>query len=80
MAKLKLSIQENIEIPSREAIVDRVPWEKIKVGASFPVSGETFGENPVERLRTAISYRQKATKEKYSVRKTEDGYRCWRVA
>lgn len=81
MKTISLQIQSGIKMPTRIAVVDRVPWKRIKVGQSFPVTKKAFGDCAVERLRTAISYRQKATAEKYSVRRMPDGsFRCWRTA
>jgi hypothetical protein len=81
MNMIPIRLQSGIEIPHNNAVVDRVPWHRIKVGQSFPVTKKAFGECAVERLLTAISYRQKATTERYSVRKMPDGsYRCWRLA
>jgi hypothetical protein len=78
-AKIALSIQTGIPLPTREALVNLIPWDEIKVGSSFPVTRD-FGDFPVQRLRTAIDYRQKMTGERFSVRKTAEGYRCWRTA
>lgn len=80
MNEIPIFIDTDVAIPSNQSIVDRLPWHKLRVGSSFAVTKASFGEHAVERLRTAISYRQKATNEKYSVRKMPDQtYRCWRV-
>lgn len=77
---LKLNISKGIALPTREALVDMIPWRDLAVGMSFPVDS-ALGEKPVERLRMAIHIRHKTTSERFTVRRTNDGtYRCWRIA
>lgn len=76
-----LSIERGVPMYTPAAFYDRIPWDTIKVGDSFAVTEAIFGENAVQRLRTAIQQRQKiAAGQRYTVRKSRDGsHRCWRT-
>jgi len=71
----KIKIDKSVPIPlSRKH--NNYPLDDLDVGHSFVIPGEQ-----VQMLRMAVSQRhhRKQDGHRYTVRKWEGGYRCWRV-
>lgn len=68
-------IERDVPIPSGTGRPPIYPFEDLKVGESFVVSPEDAG-----RVRSAASHASKTYNIKITIRKAEDGYRCWRTA
>jgi hypothetical protein len=81
MFSTKISIQKGVPIPAvkprgREGSSPaKYPWRKMSVGDSFlfpsPITRQAFA---------AASLAEKFTGYRFVVRKTDEGYRCWRIA
>lgn len=72
-----INIEENIPIPSQEYLGrgEIYPWSRMKIGDSFlvPVKKEHL-------VRCAAYNICKRTGKKFTIRKTIDGVRVWRIA
>jgi len=70
----KIKIEKGIPVPRASAA--KYPWHDLDVGDSFlfpkSVSGDTSANN-------AAAASKRLAPKRFSVRKTTDGYRCWRV-
>lgn len=71
----EFKIEKNISITPRCAY-SKWPFSRMAVGESFLLPA---GTNRAAAA-TAASYFGKRNNKKYSIRKTEDGIRCWRTA
>ena len=79
---MKVKIETGVALPPTYASVEKlVPWEKIKIGQSFVLTEEVFGQQPIQRVRVFLIKHHAATKRRFTVRKlrNETLYRCWRV-
>lgn len=65
-------IDENIEMPSTK----RYPFSDMEVGDSFAI-GEYYSD--MNRVKAAAHQWGKRHGKKFSVRWTDQGYRCWRI-
>ncbi len=70
-------IEKGIPIPAHNGDGTRkYPFSSMEVGDSFLLNGQ----NPTSVSGAAISFGKAYNRnQKFSVRKTPDGYRCWRV-
>lgn len=73
----KFKIETGVPIPTVCGKQERYPFGEMEVGNSFSFEGVE-----VSNVRQAASQhkRRKKNKVKFTVRKTLNGYRCWRVA
>lgn len=51
----------------------KYPFEDMKVGDSFLIKGNYM------KVASSASWYGKRHQQKFSVRRTEEGYRCWRL-
>jgi len=69
-----IRVEKGVPMPS--ANVAKYPWRQMEIGDSFlfpeDVSGDTASNN-------AAAASKRLAPKRFSVRKTQDGYRCWRV-
>jgi len=74
---MEFKIEKGIAIPERKGGTVKYPFEQMEVGDSFfvPESAEVRRSN---FSNSASSY-GKRTGKKFTVRKVEGGWRCWRV-
>lgn len=74
MSQLEIKIEKNIPIPT---ISCKFPFDKMQVGDSFIIPDEI----PHTRVRVkCIQYVKKNNlSHKFSIKKVNKGYRCWRV-
>ena len=72
----KVKIESGVKAP-RSGRRTQWPFDEMKIGESFLVSGEQ-----VNSLRAAASHRKQITEGKfnYTLHNTADGYRFWRIA
>lgn len=66
-------IQKGIKLPSQRAPKKFYPWREMKVGDSFLFDTDQLYHN---QMANAAGNRLNM---KFSIRKTPDGVRCWRV-
>lgn len=70
---MPIQIDKNIPVPFHAT---KYPWMEMEVSDSFLL--------PAGKEKTAGSFATQANKRyaprKFVVRKTEEGYRCWRIA
>ena len=74
-----IKVEKKIEMPERWHTNGRkpvYPWESMKVGDSF-LFPETVAPSAA---RSVVHYRNAVGTAKFATRKTEDGYRCWRIS
>jgi len=69
----KIKIEAGIPFPHRFLTY---PFDKMKVGDSFLMPQEDKDPN---RLRVLAHHYGKSKKMKFSIKKTEEGVRCWRI-
>jgi len=67
-----IKIEKGIPFKSNE---NDLPFEKMKVGDSFLVPNNIL----YTTVRVRANQYSKNKKTKFSVKKTPDGYRCWRI-
>jgi hypothetical protein len=71
---MNIKIDDNVPMPAGYYSI-KYPWMEMEVGQSFLVPAET--KLPaIRRLATM----RRPDGRRFSVRKTPDGYRCWRIA
>lgn len=68
------AIEKNVPFRRSEATY---PFHKMEVGDSFQVDGD---EKDAKTLRSAASMYAARKNTKFSVKRSGDGYRVWRVA
>jgi hypothetical protein len=72
----KIQIENGVAIPKMR-IDAKYPWQALEVGQSFLFPAET-------KMANAYSSAWGASKanapKKFIARKTDDGFRCWRIA
>lgn len=69
-------IQKGIAPPAYGGFRGRkYPFNDMEPGDSFLINGF-----PVERVKMAAYAYAKKHSHKFAVRKTDEGYRCWRIA
>lgn len=68
-------IDKDVPIISSDTVKLRWPFGEMEVGDSFLIP-----EDIKPRVISAASYYGLRHKKKFSIRKTTDGYRCWRIA
>ena len=69
-------VESGIPLPKKK-IAGNFPFDNMKVGDSFLLNGkapQTVG------YLAAVFARQQEPKWKFTIRKTEQGYRCWRIS
>lgn len=75
---MSLMIEKNIPLPSRDTGIGerrrKYPFNEMVSGDSFLVNGAR-----VESIRSAMYAYGKKHGKKFSMRKTDDGYRIWRM-
>jgi len=54
----------------------RYPWETMEVGDSFLVPEDVA----IDSARSGATIAGRKHNRKFSIRKTDNGYRCWRIA
>lgn len=78
--RYKIRIQRGILMPEvkprglKGASPPIYPWREMKVGDSF------LFPDRIGRMSHAAAIRASVEGRKYRVAKTDEGYRCWRVA
>jgi hypothetical protein len=75
---MDIKIDRNIPVPAECGKKNRLyPFGKMEPGDSFLING--FDPNRVRSA--ALSFgKAKSPKQKFSIRKTPEGHRCWRVS
>jgi hypothetical protein len=68
-----IKIERNIPPPESKRMT-KYPWGEMKVGDSF-----LFPEGKAAPSESARSASQRYKPKRFVARRTEDGYRCWRV-
>jgi hypothetical protein len=68
-----MKIDKNIPIPT-EKRRSKYPWIEMEVGDSFLVARELKAS-----IRSLVSVKNTAGKEKFTYRTTQDGIRVWRI-
>ena len=71
----EVKIEKGIKIPTARMRSEHWPIADMGVGDSFLVPASS-----VANVRRLASNYQLRLKTKYTVRKVEGGYRCWRIA
>lgn len=73
---MDFKIDKKIPLPAPRNSRTVYPLDAMEVGHSFQIPAEK-----VQNLREAIARRHRRTDAtaRFTVRKTEDGYRCWRL-
>lgn len=76
---MAFKVEKKIEMPPLGIYGRRLkyPFHKMNVGDSF-LCGDS-SQNAVRSAAAQYGYRE-SNGAKFSVRKTPDGYRCWRIA
>ncbi len=69
-----MKIDKNVPMPTSQAN-SKYPFWDMDVGDSFLIDG-----NEVQSVRNASHMCGKRNEMKFTVRKTAEGYRCWRIA
>lgn len=69
------SIDKGIPLPAKTGASDKYPFKRMEAGDSFSVSEADFS-----KVRAAISYAQRATGYRFSLRRLPHENRCWRIA
>lgn len=74
-------VEKNIPLPARQIRrfhrTSKYPFARMKVGDSFAIKG---GDRAAMAVRQAVhGYQRKAKGQKFSVRRFEESYRCWRL-
>ncbi len=74
---MAISIDTDIPVPAVYGKYSKYPFAKMEVGHSFLIDSN----DDVASVRQAASHfvRRSKSKMKFSIRKTLDGFRCWRV-
>ena len=67
----EIKIEKNIELPRRSAKNKLYPFDNLEVGDSF------FTEK--ESVRGSVIWNQHITGKRFTVRKVDGGFRCWRT-
>lgn len=68
-------IEQNVALPKgKDSFYYKYPFRKMQVGDSFSVL-----ETEVTTVRGSAYAFASRNKVKLSIRKTKDGYRCWRL-
>jgi hypothetical protein len=77
-SKVQIQIERNIPIPGKAGRngLSKYPWSEMAVGDSFLFPPGMSGAAASSNAASA----QKRTGSKFSVRVTDNGYRCWRTA
>lgn len=72
----EIRIDKDVPLPPRSAIgrPPIYPWRRLEVGDSFLVDSSKVS------VRNQANLMGAKTGKKFSVRKTEDGFRVWRTA
>jgi hypothetical protein len=71
-----MKIDKHVPVPVTRVKIDW-PFAKLKVGESFLIDGIKV---PLATLHAAKQiYRRHHGEQEFTVRRTEKGYRCWRV-
>jgi hypothetical protein len=72
-----IKIEKNIKIPAMYGRYSKYPFGEMKVGDSFLIERA----DELGNLRQAASHwaRRNGGKAKFSIRKWEKAFRCWRV-
>lgn len=75
-----ITIDKNIEMPDRPGSgggsYPKYPWKTMDIGDSF-----LFPAEMKEQSVRSLPYEAGKTHgRKFTVRKTEEGFRCWRIA
>lgn len=69
----KVKIDKNVPLPAHHLQI--YPWREMEVGDSFLVPTDTKSAS----LRVIASRNGRELGRTFSVRKTPEGFRCWRV-
>jgi len=72
-----MKIEKGIKIPVTYDQYSKYPFRDMEVGDSFKLDKDT--NLPAIRA-SATHYGKRNGGKKFSIRKFENGYRCWRVA
>jgi hypothetical protein len=70
---MNIKIDDNVPMPMTWK--NKYPLMEMEVGQSFVVPAET----KIPAFRRVASF-HRSDGRRFSVRKTPDGYRCWRIA
>lgn len=75
-----LDIEKNVPVPPGAGRVGRYPWAEMEVGDSFFVQA-IHGKRAQSTIGTAgLSWAARNHPDrKFTVRKVDGGYRCWRI-
>jgi hypothetical protein len=74
---VEFKIEQGIEIPPRRSGALKYPFDQMNVGDSFFIP-EDSSVKPANVSNSAQAY-GKQTGRKFTVRRVEGGYRCWRT-
>ena len=73
----EIKIQKNIAMPKNLGTGrPKYPWKELEVGESF-LFPEGLGESGIHSNAQSTG---KRLNRKFAIRKTPEGYRCWRIA
>ena len=72
----EIKIQKNIAMPKNRTGRPKYPWKELKIGESF-LFPEGLSNGGMHSNAQATGRR---INRKFSIRKTPEGYRCWRIA
>jgi hypothetical protein len=74
---MEFKIEKNIPVAPRGGSSTVYPFGQMEPGDSFLILGD---EIAVHRARCAASWWAKRKNQSFAVRKTPEGFRCWRIA
>ncbi len=78
MTKIEFQIESGVPVPPRPVSAVLYPFASMKPGDSFRVGND---KQACVRVRTAVQFfRKNNPGSAFAVRRTDDGYRCWRLA
>lgn len=70
-----MKIEKGIPVPKVGDAMRKFPFDQMEVGDSFLINGAEPG-----KVSGAAYHYGRTHQKKFSIQKTEDGHRCWRIA
>lgn len=75
---MEVKIEKGIPIPKTRGRKNEYPFNEMEVGDSFFIDGDDKEASRVRVSFCQMKRRNKNFKKKFTVRKVEGGFRCWR--
>jgi hypothetical protein len=71
-----IKLEKGIPLPRKNEKSNKYPWDTMDIGDSFVFPDPSSPNTP---YTAASQTNRRHTDKKFVVRKTDEGYRCWRV-